>query len=189
VSAAEAEGSTARRGDAGPRGVSAACADTDGPDQMRIRLLATRGHLTAARQLESVAPWLAGRVIPVPYETLFDAMTPAYWWHRAQESYWEIQKHGGWLSLGETFQAAVTLGVRLYRYLRAPRKAKPGTYIFADLELLSPDELQKAVVIWQALARAGPGIRLLNHPARSMRRYELLRTLHERVSTGSTSID
>jgi hypothetical protein len=149
-----------------------------GPDRaMRMHLLATRGHLTAAEQLESVVPWLAGRVTPIAYDTLFRGMTPAYWWRQAKESYWDVERYG-WASRREALQAAATLGVRLLRYLGAPRRRRPGTYIFADLEQLSPGELQKAAVVWQALAGAGAGVRLVNHPARSMRRYELLRTLH-----------
>ncbi|MGH7264503.1 MAG: hypothetical protein ACREMB_06550 [Candidatus Rokuibacteriota bacterium] len=178
--APEAEGAIAPGRVGAAPGRSAAGPHKDGRAQTRIHLLATRGHLSAARQLEAVAPRLAGRVIPLDYERLFDAMTPAYWWSRAKESYWEIANHGWWPPRTETARVAVTVGVRLYRYLRAPRRAKPGTYIFADLELLSPADLQKAVVLWQSLADGGPGIRLLNHPARSMRRYELLRTLHER---------
>lgn len=158
---------------------STVCAAGSGRHRTRIHLLATRGHLTAAAQLETMAPWLKGRVIPVAYERLFGAMTPAYWWSRAKESYWELQG-GRWWPPGAGTARVATILVRLYRHLRAPRQATPGAYIFADLELLSLGDLQKAVILWESLANAGCRIRLLNHPASSMRRYELLRALHER---------
>ncbi|MEM9245988.1 MAG: hypothetical protein AAGA67_09650, partial [Cyanobacteria bacterium P01_F01_bin.153] len=53
-----------------------------------------------------------------------------------------------------------------------------GTYIFADIERLSPDEAERSAKIWEQLASSEKGIRLLNHPTRSKRRYELLRTLY-----------
>lgn len=52
-----------------------------------------------------------------------------------------------------------------------------GVYIFADLERVPPREAEQLAVVWQALADAG--LPLLNHPTRSMRRYELLRQLRE----------
>ncbi len=57
---------------------------------------------------------------------------------------------------------------------------KPGTYIFSDIERLTDKERGTAAKVWDELSRAGTGVRLLNHPMRSMGRYELLRTLHER---------
>lgn len=55
-----------------------------------------------------------------------------------------------------------------------------GTYIFSDIERLTPKQAEMAAEVWEKLSSAGKGIRLLNHPNRSMRRYELLRTLYER---------
>lgn len=53
-----------------------------------------------------------------------------------------------------------------------------GTYIFADLERLSIAEAEATVAVWDAVT--GAGMTALNHPTRSMRRYELLRSLRER---------
>ncbi|MEM6500959.1 MAG: hypothetical protein AAF685_03860 [Cyanobacteria bacterium P01_C01_bin.89] len=53
-----------------------------------------------------------------------------------------------------------------------------GTYIFSDIERLNPDEAERSARIWEELANSGKGIRLLNHPTRSKRRYELLRSLY-----------
>ena len=55
----------------------------------------------------------------------------------------------------------------------------PGTYIFTDIERLSVQESEWAASIHNALVeRWGNRITILNHPTRSMRRYELLRALN-----------
>ena len=54
----------------------------------------------------------------------------------------------------------------------------PATYVFADLERVAPSRLGSLANEWSELEAAG-GNRLLNHPTRTLRRYELLRTLHE----------
>jgi hypothetical protein len=56
--------------------------------------------------------------------------------------------------------------------------AGPATYIFADLERVAPPRLGTLAKEWSELEAAG-GNRLLNHPVRALRRYELLRRLHE----------
>jgi len=54
------------------------------------------------------------------------------------------------------------------------------SYIFAQVDLLPADTASKAAAVWDILhASVGPGCHLLNHPTRSMRRYELLRYLYE----------
>lgn len=53
-----------------------------------------------------------------------------------------------------------------------------GTYIFTDLELLTPSTRQLVTKLWDRLTKTGS--RVLNHPTRSLRRYDLLRLLHER---------
>lgn len=65
---------------------------------------------------------------------------------------------------------------RLFRTDRIP----VGSYVFCDIELLSPVAAETAVAYWRALASSGHELRLLNDPLRVMRRYELLRELHER---------
>ena len=51
-----------------------------------------------------------------------------------------------------------------------------ATYCFADVELLPVHQRDQATELWNRLAARGD--RLLNHPTRTLRRYELLRTLH-----------
>lgn len=59
-----------------------------------------------------------------------------------------------------------------------------GTYVFADVDRLPPDSTESASALWDALAARGDGVRLLNRPGVSMRRFELLRTLRERGGNG-----
>lgn len=59
---------------------------------------------------------------------------------------------------------------------RRAKKLPLGTYVFSDLERLSPREAERAVGYWEMLEQRG--CRLLNHPTRVMRRFELLRSLH-----------
>ena len=59
-------------------------------------------------------------------------------------------------------------------------KTRPGTYIFSDIESMDPRLAQLAAQAWRKISDLGGRARLLNHPTRSMRRYELLRTLFER---------
>jgi len=52
--------------------------------------------------------------------------------------------------------------------------------VFADIERLSWDERRRAAALWSRLESA-PGVhRILNHPTRSLCRYELLRALARR---------
>src|SRR4029453_4495026 len=80
----------------------------------------------------------------------------------------------------ESHGAALTQRIEpmLYEELLSAHDFPSGAYIFADIELLNDSQRRRAAETWQTLARRG--CRLLNHPERTMRRYELLRTLHER---------
>jgi hypothetical protein len=66
-----------------------------------------------------------------------------------------------------------------YDELFRARRLPLCTHVFTDLERLSPEERESAAHVWHALAAAPSPVRLLNHPLRAMRRYELLRHLHE----------
>ncbi len=80
----------------------------------------------------------------------------------------------------DTYGATLSNRVSLLSYERLFRlKSLPiGTYIFADYDQLTHDETDKAIVVWNALSASGRDLHLLNHPARSMRRFELLRHLY-----------
>lgn len=68
--------------------------------------------------------------------------------------------------------------LRSYEEALADRRDTPGTYVFADIERLSPDRLRDADRLWVRLARLGEGVRLLNRPLETWRRRELLRSMH-----------
>jgi len=53
-----------------------------------------------------------------------------------------------------------------------------GTYIFSDLERLLPAETEIATQVWEQLNAAGA--KLLNHPRRTLKRYDLLTLLYEK---------
>jgi len=77
----------------------------------------------------------------------------------------DLKSHLKLLSYEDLFKLRATVG---------------GTYIFSDIERLNPDNAKTACQIWTELAAyLGPS-RLLNHPTRSMKRYELLRGLYQR---------
>lgn len=54
--------------------------------------------------------------------------------------------------------------VLTYERLARRRSLPAATYIFADIDRLPPPLAERAARIWQALAAAGPRVRLLNHP-------------------------
>lgn len=62
----------------------------------------------------------------------------------------------------------------------AERPPRAGAYVFADLERLYGEQLDRAESLWQRLSQVGTAVRLLNQPGRSARRYELLRLLYQR---------
>ena len=64
-----------------------------------------------------------------------------------------------------------------YTGLSYRRRFARGTYVFSDLERLSAVELAAAAALADALLAAGA--RVLNHPGRVLRRYPLLRALHD----------
>jgi len=66
-----------------------------------------------------------------------------------------------------------------YEYLMLQRTLKPGTYIFSDIERLTPGQAEMLSAVWEQMAGMPGSVRMLNHPTRSMHRYELLRTLYE----------
>lgn len=73
---------------------------------------------------------------------------------------------------------APRIQVLYYEKLPTIRRLPLGTYIFSDLERLSPWQRAAAAQVWDQLSKAGPGMRLLNHPLLASRRYELLHMLH-----------
>jgi hypothetical protein len=92
----------------------------------------------------------------------------------AQRDTWE-EFLGGW---GRELAGQVR--VESYERVLRARRVPAGTWIFCDHERLSLPERERLTWVWRRMARAGDRVRLLNHPMRVLRRYELLRTLRER---------
>jgi hypothetical protein len=67
-----------------------------------------------------------------------------------------------------------------YRELTRWRRLPRGPIIFSDIERLTDSQRTLLARVYERLARRGDSARLLNHPTPSLRRYELLRKLHER---------
>jgi hypothetical protein len=65
----------------------------------------------------------------------------------------------------------------LYDDLRRIRSLATGTYVFTDLERLSPPQLQLARQLWQTLSEAGSATRRVNDPSRVLCRFDLLQRL------------
>ncbi|NTV45652.1 MAG: hypothetical protein HGB11_03820 [Chlorobiales bacterium] len=76
-------------------------------------------------------------------------------------------------------ELANSVSVITYDDFVAQTEFPVGTYVFADVERLSPYMIIIASAIWDKLSKADPAIRLYNHPGKSMRRYELLKTLYK----------
>lgn len=58
------------------------------------------------------------------------------------------------------------------------RKLERASYVFADIERLSPGQRERVARYWRLLRVEWPEARLLNHPLRVKRRYRLLRDLN-----------
>ncbi len=65
--------------------------------------------------------------------------------------------------------------LRIVPYGQLFGRVSVGTFIFSDIERLSPKATARASCAWDRLQTAG--CRLLNHPTQSMRRYELQQAL------------
>jgi hypothetical protein len=146
-----------------------------------IYFLALREYLdTITAFLEMTGGMLGSRVRPLAYERVLGRMTVDFWWRRAKEAYWVLANASRRRSRHDWCRALGPLAERLLRCAWARHGFPRGTYVFADLERLSHDATLRAAPLWDTLAGSHQGVRLLNHPIHSMRRYELLRTLHER---------
>ena len=147
-----------------------------------IFYLSTAAHTCAlARYLGSPGGRrLARSVVPVTYERVLDRMTRRFWTRMAKEAWWGLAPDPWSWRHVDTRWWWRELVVRLSKWVRAGGTPAAGVYIFADLELLSREEARRAAALWTELADTGRAMRLVNHPTRSMRRYELLRTLYER---------
>jgi hypothetical protein len=83
----------------------------------------------------------------------------------------------------KTWGAALAPKVELVYYEQLSHVGelcRAGTYVFTDLERLTPAGLQTASELADTLAAMPDAPTIINHPSRVMLRYDLLRVLHER---------
>lgn len=66
-----------------------------------------------------------------------------------------------------------------YEHLAGVPRLPVGTYVFSDYERITRREAAAAEALWAHLS-ASDTARVMNHPTRSMKRYELLRSLNAR---------
>lgn len=92
---------------------------------------------------------------------------------KPQLDYFKIQKRVLGRSFGERVQF-----ISYDRFLNSG-KLRSGTYIFSDIERLPLRTAERAAEYWRALENSGIPVRLFNHPIKVMRRFELLRSLHD----------
>jgi hypothetical protein len=70
------------------------------------------------------------------------------------------------------------IGILTYENVLARADFPPGVYIFTDLDRLIAPQRDLLGMLRQFLEEAGPGFRLLNNPAASLARRDLLRMLY-----------
>jgi hypothetical protein len=68
--------------------------------------------------------------------------------------------------------------VLAYEDLPPARGLSDGAFLFADVDRLPDDLTAAAAALWDTLSARGARVRLLNRPGVSMRRVELLESLH-----------
>jgi hypothetical protein len=67
---------------------------------------------------------------------------------------------------------------RSYEDLAFGGALTPGTYLFSDLERLTPAQNDLATFVWRRLAERPDSFRALNDPSAALRRFDLLKRLH-----------
>ncbi|GEM_PF-246954 len=97
--------------------------------------------------------------------------------------YYLVTRPFGWTisRYFETYGQALQKHLRVIPYegLLGVKRFGSGVYIFSDVERLTGVTTDLALQLWERLDKAGNGVVVLNHPLRSMRRFQLLRHLHD----------
>ena len=105
-------------------------------------------------------------------------------WGRRLESKVEIKHYRGLRATGRTPLKRLSQSLRAWRIgtLQAPGvpRGEPRVYFFTDIERLDAAETERAVALHRRLEAHPDTALILNHPVRSMRRFEVLTTLRER---------
>ncbi len=96
----------------------------------------------------------------------------------------EVRHYRGLRTTGRTALKRLSQAFRAWRIGTiadpGPATGEPRIYLFTDIERLDEPETARALALRQRLAEHPDTALMLNHPARSMRRFELLVALRER---------
>ncbi len=94
-----------------------------------------------------------------------------------------VRHYRGLRATGRTLLKRLSQTFRAWRIgmIDVPGEAtgEPRVYIFTDVERLDAAETERALALWQSLEAHPDTALILNHPRRSMRRFEVLTTLRE----------
>ncbi len=96
----------------------------------------------------------------------------------------EVRHYRGLRATGRTALKRLSQTCRAWRIGTfgdpGPPAGEPRIYLFSDIERLDEAETERALALYRRLGAHPDTALILNHPARSMRRFELLRALSER---------
>ncbi len=104
-------------------------------------------------------------------------------WGQELASRVEVRHYPGLRATGGTPLKRLSQTLRAWRIgtlETGPPTGEPHIYIFTDVERLNAAETERALTLRQRLEEHPDTTLMLNHPARSMRRFEVLATLRER---------
>ncbi len=105
-------------------------------------------------------------------------------WGQELASKVEVRHYPGLSSTGHTVLKRLSQSYRAWKVGTLEEPGEPTgeahIYVFTDIERLGPSETELAVALADRLEGHPDTALILNHPVRSMRRLELLRTLHRR---------
>ncbi len=93
-----------------------------------------------------------------------------------------VRHYRGLRATGRTPLKRLSQNLRAWRIgtIQVPPPAgEPRVYIFTDVERLDPAETDRALALRERLMAHPDTALILNHPARSMRRYQVLTTLRD----------
>src|SRR5262245_11068217 len=105
---------------------------------------------------------LGGRVRALAYARLLARATTDFSWRQAKEAFCIVTNSSGQRGRRARCRALGPLVEHLVRCAGARYRFPTGTYVFADLERLSPDAMLRAAFLWDTLAGSPSGVRLLN---------------------------
>lgn len=105
-------------------------------------------------------------------------------WGQPLASRVRIRHYAGLRTTGHTPAKRLSQAWRAWRIGTfegpGPATGEPQIYVFSDIERLNPSETETALALRQRLEEHPDTALILNHPTRSVRRFELLQTLAER---------